>query len=454
MEIGHVNPGRWKHIADTYVSLGMLDPDYSLEGFIYEPASPKDYRWIYVMLLGIAGITVAVTIGWFVNRQLRRLVARSTHDLTIALEKAKESDRLKSAFLANMSHEIRTPMNGILGFAELLKEPDLSGEELHKYVEVIESSGDRMLNTINDLVDISKIEAGQMKVVVSMVIINELCNDLCSFFKPEAEKKGLQLFCMNSLSDKEATIKTDKDKLYAVLANLIKNSIKYTNQGGIEFGYKLKGKFIEFFVKDTGIGISEDFQQSVFERFIQADQSKAGSYEGAGLGLSITKAFVEMLGGETWVESQEGKGSQFYFTLPYNTVMKEKVESKESSVEMKFKKLKILIVEDDEIADLHLSLIFKCLEREIFHARTGKDAVDFCRNNPDIDGHEATRQIREFNQDVVIIAQTAYALEGDRESALEAGCNDYIAKPIKKGALLAIVESYLNVRQKESHKSD
>ncbi|MCK5820604.1 MAG: HAMP domain-containing histidine kinase, partial [Bacteroidales bacterium] len=323
VEIGHINPGRWKHIADTYVSLGMLDPDYSLEGFIYEPAPPVDSRWIYVLLFGLAGIAVAATMGWFVNRQLRRLVTRSTHNMTIAMEKAKESDRLKSAFLANMSHEIRTPMNGILGFAELLKEPGLSGDEIHKYVEVIESSGDRMLNTINDLIDISKIEAGQTEVEVSLVIINELSYNLYSFFKPEAEKKGLQIFRKNTLSDKEIIIKTDKEKLYAALTNLIKNSIKYTNKGSIEFGCQLKDKSIEFFVKDTGIGIPKDLQESVFDRFIQADRHKSRSYEGAGLGLSITKAYVEMLGGEIWLESEEGKGSQFYFTIPYRPKSKD-----------------------------------------------------------------------------------------------------------------------------------
>lgn len=397
---------------------------------------------------------VSTQIGLSIHRK------KADEDLVTALAKAKESDRLKSAFLANMSHEIRTPMNGILGFAELLKEPDLSRDELQSYVSVIESSGERMLNTINDLIDISKIEAGQMEVVNSVTIISELTDGLNSFFKPETEKKGLELLCRNPLSGKEATINTDKEKLYAILTNLIKNSIKYTREGSIEFGYQVKDSFVEFFVKDTGIGIPDDRQEAIFERFVQADLGRARAYEGAGLGLSITKAYVEMLGGEIRVESKEGKGSQFYFTIPYNTVMKEKAESKESPAEMKselkLKKLKILIAEDDETADLHLSIILKCLEREIFHARTGTDAVEFCRNNPDIDlvlmdikmsgidGHEAVRQIREFNKEVVIIAQTAYALEGDREQALEAGCNDYIAKPIKKDVLLAMVESYFN----------
>ncbi|MEA1877068.1 MAG: response regulator [Bacteroidota bacterium] len=402
----------------------------------------------------------------FVSNQVVLSIHRkkAEDDLVTALAKAKESDRLKSAFLANMSHEIRTPMNGILGFAELLKEPDLSSVEVRNYVRVIESSGDRMLSTINDLIDISKIEAGQMEVVVSMTIISELTNELFSFFKPETEKKGLQLHCKNTLSGKEATINTDKEKLYAILTNLIKNSIKYTHKGSIEFGYQVKGRFVEFFVKDTGIGIATDRQVAIFERFVQADLGKARAFEGAGLGLSITKAYVDMLGGEIRLESIEGKGSQFYFTIPYNTIMREQEAGKDltdaEGAGREVKKLKILIAEDDEVAELHLSTILKGMEREIFHARTGKEAIEFCRSNPDtdlvlmdikmpeIDGHEAVRKIREFNKKIVIVAQTAYALEGDREQALAAGCNDYIAKPIKKVALLAIVESYFDFSKK------
>jgi len=391
---------------------------------------------------------------------------RTEEGLIAALAKAKESDRLKSAFLANMSHEIRTPMNGILGFAELLKEPDLSSAEKQNYIKVIESSGERMLSTINDLIDISKIEAGQMELSVSTTIISELIDSLYSFFKPEAKKKGLQLSCINTLSGKEATIKTDNEKLYSILMNLLKNSIKYTHEGSIEFGYHVKNDFFEFFVKDTGIGIPADCRNTIFDRFVQADMGKARSYEGSGLGLSITQAYTEMLGGEIWVESEEGKGSQFYFTIPYNTIIKEQESGNDSKVIMKTKqeekRLKILIVEDDEIADLHLSIILEDIEREIFHARTGKDAVEFCKKNtdtdlvlmdiklPEIDGYEAVRQIREFNKEMIIIAQTAYALEGDRERALEVGCNDYIAKPIKKDELLKMIISYFDLRQKES----
>ena len=250
-------------------------------------------------------------------------------DLITAKEHAEESDRLKSAFLANMSHEIRTPMNGILGFTGLLKEPKLTGEEQQEYISIIEKSGARMLNIINDIVDISKIEAGLMEVNVKESNVNEQIEYIYTFFKPEVEGKGMQLFFKNSLPLKEAIVKTDREKIYAILTNLVKNAIKYTNEGSIEFGYNLveplhATALLEFFVKDTGIGIPKDRQEAVFDRFVQADIGNKRAFQGAGLGLSISKAYVEMLGGKIWVESEEGKGSIFYFTIPYNSEPKEK----------------------------------------------------------------------------------------------------------------------------------
>ena len=238
-------------------------------------------------------------------------------DLVAAKEKAEESDRLKSAFLANMSHEIRTPMNGIMGFTELLKEPHLKGKEKKKYIKIIQKSGERMLDTINDLIEISKVESGTVEVQYSHFNINEQIDYYYNFFKPEAEKKGLNLSFQKELSFDRAFIKSDKDKLNGILVNLIKNAVKYTNQGNVEFGYCIKGKMIEFFVKDTGIGIEEARQKVVFDRFVQADMSFSKPYEGAGLGLSIAKAYVDMLNGKIWLESEPGKGSQFFFTIPF-----------------------------------------------------------------------------------------------------------------------------------------
>lgn len=240
------------------------------------------------------------------------------NELFVAKEKAEESDRLKSAFLANMSHEIRTPMNGILGFSELLKDPDISGEEQLEYLKVIERSGVRMLNIINDIVDISKIESGMMTITIATVNVNANLDDIYAFFKPEADAMGLQLKWCRSLKDKEAKIKIDGHKLDAILTNLIKNALKYTGEGQVEFGYELKGDNLEFFVKDTGIGVKEDRLEAIFERFMQAEVVDVSARQGAGLGLAISKAYVEMLGGKIWVESELGKGSSFYFCIPYS----------------------------------------------------------------------------------------------------------------------------------------
>ena len=383
-------------------------------------------------------------------------------ELIKAKERAEESDRLKSAFLANMSHEIRTPMNGILGFTGLLKEPHLTGEEQQQYISMIEKSGERMLNIINDIINISKIEAGSMEVAVSATNINEQLEYIYNFFKPEVEQKGLLLSFKNTLPAKAAVIETDCEKVYAVLTNLVKNAIKFTPSGSIEFGYEQKDGLLEFFVKDSGIGIPRGKESAVFDRFVQLHIGDKRAFQGAGLGLAISKAYVEMLGGRIWEESEEGSGSVFYFTIPYNAVTAEKsaientapadipAEQKESQI----RKLKILIVEDDEKSEILITIIVKNFNKEILKARTGAAAVDLCRDNPDIDlvlmdiempgmnGYEATGRIRQFNKDVIIIAQTAYALAGDREKARAAGCNDYIAKPYNKISLTALLKKY------------
>jgi len=385
-------------------------------------------------------------------------ISQINDQLNLAKAQAEESDRLKSAFLANMSHEIRTPMNGILGFADLLKEPDLTGEEQQKYISIIEKSGQRMLNIINDLIDISKIEAGQMEVSLTQTNINNHLSNLYIFFKPEAEKTGLALFYSNGLPDMDAIVKTDSEKLYAILTNLIKNAVKYTHQGSIEFGYQKKEDKLEFFVKDTGIGIQADKLGIIFERFVQADSMITKSYEGAGLGLSISKAYVEMLGGKIWVESQIGKGSTFRFVIPFQKMGKENDKTSdilnEVQIEEKSINLKILIAEDTEASDIYLSQLVRKVSSRITHVTTGIDAVKYCRNHPDtdlvlmdikmpeMDGYEATRRIREFNNKIIIIAQTAYALSGDREKALEAGCNDHIPKPLRKAQLYGMINKY------------
>ncbi len=383
---------------------------------------------------------------------------RTEENIIKASNKAEESDRLKSAFLANMSHEIRTPMNGILGFSDLLKEPGLSGEEVQEYIRIIEKSGHRMLNTINDLMDISKIEAGQMDLSYSEVDVVVQLNELSAFFKPFAEKKNIDLILSNDLDQKDNKIETDKDKLYAVLSNLMNNAFKYTHKGSIELGCQRKGDMLEFYVKDTGIGIPGDRIDAVFERFVQADIDDKEVYEGTGLGLSISKAFIEMLGGRIGVHSELGVGSRFYFSIPFivGSTQAQLSELSETDIQKKPLELNILIAEDDETTFEYLDIVLEEIAGKIIHARNGKEAIKLCKENPQLDlvlmdikmpemnGYEATREIRKFNRKLPIVAQTAFALVGDSDKALEAGCNDYISKPIDRIELMKLIQKLMH----------
>jgi PAS domain S-box-containing protein len=447
----------------------------------------------------------------FVSHQISIVIERkkAEQELKDALIKAQESDLFKSAFLANMSHEIRTPMNGILGFAGLLKDPNLTSEEQQTYVSIIETSGARMLNIINDIICISKVESGQMEVSISETNINMQIEYIYTFFSPEVERKGMKIFYKNGLPSNESIVRTDKEKIYAILTNLVKNAIKYSDKGTIEFGYNLvnnpnpvethdrasydsashdsashdsashdrasqssasqssasqnsasqnSASQLQFYVKDTGIGVPKNKQEAIFDRFVQADIGDERAFQGAGLGLSISKAFVEMLGGLIWLESEEGIGSVFYFTIPYNRepekIIIPKIVVSSEEPKPKTKDLKILIAEDDEGSARLIGLAVRSFSKNIIKVRTGVDAVEACQNNHDLDlvlmdiklplmdGYDATRKIRQFNNEVVIIAQTACALTGDREMALEAGCNDYITKPIKKEKLTLLINKY------------
>ncbi len=378
---------------------------------------------------------------------------RTEYELIKSKEKSEESERLKSAFLANMSHEIRTPMNGIIGFTELLKEQNLSAEEQQEFIQTIQKSGARMLNTINSIVDISKIESGLMQVTTKETNINDQIEFIYKFFLPEIENKGLQFLFNIGLPSKEAIINTDGEKVYAILTNLVKNAIKFTEKGSIEFGYEKKGGFLEFYVKDTGEGISPDRISVIFDRFRQGSESLSRNYEGTGLGLSISKSYTEMMGGKMWVESSEGNGSKFLFTLPYSV---EFAKENDASITVKkngfqIKNLNVMVVEDDNIS---FSLLKRCLQKithKVIRAEDGIEAISLCKANPDLDlilmdvrmpkmdGYEATRQIRQFNRNVIIIAQTAYGFLGERDKAILAGCNDYISKPIDITRLFELV---------------
>ena len=382
---------------------------------------------------------------------------RTEKELIEAMNKAKESDRLKSAFLANMSHEVRTPMNGILGFSNLLKQHDVDLEKRKEYIDIIQKSGKRMLNTINDLINISRIESGQMEVKGSYMNINDKINELYQFFKLEAKNKSLDLSFSTGLEKENAQIYTDAEKVHAILSNFINNAIKFTEKGSIKFGYRIVNDQIEFFVTDTGRGIGKDHFDKIFDRFVQADLSLTRAYEGSGLGLSISKAYADLLNGHIRVESEPDKGSTFYLYIPFmleDMSVNDKNPGKQNKSEKTkdFSNLTLLIAEDDEASVIYLEALLSEKFKTIYISNNGKDVINLVKEHPEIDlilmdvkmpvldGFSATREIRKFNRDIKIIAQTAYAMEGDNAHALEAGCDGYISKPLNEEDLFKLID--------------
>lgn len=254
-------------------------------------------------------------------------------EMKLSKEQAMESERLKSVFFNNINHEIRTPLNAILGFADLLKDCDLKAVERKEFIEIIENSGRGLLNTVNELIEMANIEMGRTNVTMSAINLNEIIESVHKFFKPEADKKGIKFSYNLPLSYKQAMIISDTQKLNFILASLVSNAMKYNHKCNIGLGYTKRGPNLEFIVQDKGVGISEEQKEIIFEKFRQGNETITREFQGIGLGLTISKAFVEMLGGKMWVESELGKGSKFYFTIPYNSVWKkESVRKREISL--------------------------------------------------------------------------------------------------------------------------
>lgn len=378
-------------------------------------------------------------------------------ELIYAKEKAEEGDRLKSSFLANMSHEIRTPMNGILGFTALLKEPKLTGEAQQEYIRVIEKSGRRMLNIINDIVSISKIESGQVNLSYKETSVKDQIEGICNYFKIEALQKNIELKINNTINEEDNLIHTDEEKVYAILSHLLTNAIKFTNHGLIEIGCFKNNNSITFYVQDSGIGIDSKKIDIIFERFRQVDDSLSRNYDGAGLGLYIAKSYIDLLGGRIWAENNTDHGSVFYFKIPLikSNETDKVVQTQLALVPYETQKLKILVAEDDSISLKFISKILKIFGENLLIARNGFEAVNLCKKNPDIDiilmdiqmpvmnGYEAIKKIREFNEDVIIITQSAFVFTDEAEKAIEVGGNGYISKPIDKDQLIEHINKQL-----------
>ena len=384
---------------------------------------------------------------------------KSTNEaLQNARLKAQESDALKSAFLQNMSHEIRTPLNGILGFINLLTDSETTSEQREYYAQIINESSSQLMSIVDDIISMSKIETGQLELIQSVVHPQNLILDLFEAYQLKAEEKSIKLALSPECVNHDFSLITDEGKLWQTLNNLINNSIKFSEKGKIEVGFKIEEKKIKFWVRDTGIGIAEENTQKIFERFRQIELALSRTYGGTGLGLTIAKANVELLGGNIWVESELGKGSTFYFYITYLPVQlaKQAIKSEFApNSNIQGNHHTFLVAEDETINYLYLEEILKENNANVIIAKNGKEAIDkFLLNSkidlilldikmPEMDGYQVLEIIKLHNQDIPVIAQTAYASISDQQKAMNAGFDGYISKPIKKKELLELVNSLL-----------
>ena len=393
-------------------------------------------------------------------------LAASNKELLVAKEKAEESDRLKSAFLSNMSHEIRTPMNAIIGFSQILMDTNTPLESQSEYLKIIIDKGNLLMNIINDIIDISKVEANKMEIINSICNIDLVLDEIHSSFTnflAGGKKENLELLFEQSGKQKELVIFSDPYRIKQILTNLIDNAIKFTNEGYVKVGYEMinekDGRYIKFRVEDTGIGILKENIHLIFNRFRQIEESDTKEFGGTGLGLTISKTLVDLLKGKIWVESEFGKGSIFYFTIPYQSVkVKQKMPPPLPIIKpnIDWSDKQILIVEDNNSSYLLLKSYLSQTKIKVLHTVNGNEAVSISKSSPDINlvlmdiqlpginGYEATKQIKSFNKEMVIIAQTAYAMARDKQKAMDAGCDEYISKPIEKEQLLLLLSKYLN----------
>lgn len=378
-------------------------------------------------------------------------------------EKAEESNRLKTEFLNNMSHEIRTPMNGIIGFSTMFDKPDLPEEKRKYYSKIVQNSSQQLLRIIDDILEISTLETKQEKLNETEFCLNDLLMELFSVFNLKSKERNIPFYLKKSLHDEQSHIISDKTKLNKILGNLLENSLKFTSEGFIEFGYYLEKATLILYVKDTGIGISSKNHKIIYERFSQEDKEISSKHGGLGLGLSICKENSQLLGGDITLESEKGKGSTFYVSIPYkpahtgDNYTSKSIDDKQMTND----NYTILVAEDEEVNYLYIEVLF---EDEIegnynlIHAKNGKEAFEICTANNNIDlvlmdikmpimnGHEATEKIKEKFPNLPIIAQTAYSTESDKQLALKHGCDDFISKPIDKEKLVGLINKYLNIK--------
>ena len=404
----------------------------------------------------------------FVSEQISISVMRkkAEDDLIIALNKATESDRLKSAFLATISHELRTPLNAVIGFSDLINN-NWPLDEIYGFAKTINESGTHLLSIVEDIFDITLIETGDTTINKKDENLHLILRDIRKTIDNEQiklKKDCLELNLQIPDNDVHLTIYTDMAKFKQIMLNLLKNALKFTHEGHINYGYTFiqqeDKKMIRFYIEDTGIGVPKDKQELIFTTFRQVEESFNKTYGGTGIGLSISTKLTELLGGKLWIESEEGVGSTFYFTIPFpnsqmDNINQEAVDVTDMNEDITSGDKTFLIVEDDNTSFEFLQIVLEKPDTKIVWAKDGKEAIKYCKEMPEInlvlmdinmqvmDGYEATKEIKAFRPQLPIIAQTAFAIAGDREKALKAGCDDYISKPIKFEDLMEKIEKLI-----------
>ena len=389
------------------------------------------------------------------RNHLEKLVRTRTKELNTAKEKAEENDRLKSAFMANISHEIRTPMNGIIGFIDMLRSQNFGKDEQLNFLNLIENCTKQLMAIIIDIVEISKLETNQVETRISPFNINSISEHLSSLFHYNLEKNS-DLELNLKFPQEEIECLTDGVKLQQILSNLVTNAIRYTPSGSIDVGFSItEDSEIVFYVKDTGIGIPKEFHNIIFDRFRQVDIRLSRKYGGTGLGLAISKGYTELLGGKIWIESEPGKGSTFYLSIPYLPLNKDKAHKNGKNQLNGFHRKTVLVAEDDDTNFLFLNTALNRININSIRAKNGKEAVTICKNNenidlilmdikmPIMDGFEAATEILKFRANIPIIAQSAYAFPTDKSKALKIGFAEYITKPTRLHVLLEVLKKHM-----------
>jgi signal transduction histidine kinase/CheY-like chemotaxis protein len=454
----------------TLSLMGFIFYSPQTSGWFGKPMAMLDYinicaAFFVANLLSVSPLTSLLN-GMVFNmekeKRYRKILRKEHIALIDAKKKAEESDRLKTAFLSNMSHEIRTPMNAILGFSNLLSHPDISEPEKQEFVNLIRINGKNLMTLVEDIIDISKIESGQLHVKNGPCQLHHLLMDVYESFFDDIQRRGiynLKLYLKEGITDESLMILTDAHRLKQILVNLVGNAIKFTERGYVEFGYKAsEDSLLHFYVKDTGIGLPKGKEHEIFNRFSKFSDDKQRLYGGTGIGLSIAKHLVELMGGEIGVVSKPMDGTTFHFSLPYHRIgvrVPNMPDFDRNRKNYNWEGKTFLVAEDEEDNFRYIEVALALSNASLIWARDGKEAVEIFRKvgnidlvlmdikMPFMDGYSATQEIKKLSNSVPVIAQTAYAMSEEREKSFAAGCDDYIAKPIGYDDLLRIIHKFV-----------